>query len=326
MARTISLYTGSWRDRSLAELATKASEWGYAALELECVADHCQPRRATAEQGYTAELVRLLEAQELRLAALSYEAAGGLLTEGSAANWQEVLPEHLRTLTDAQTCRQQAAAELLAAAQTAQLLGVQVLVTASGCPLPATAFFSPQLCLPRYQAFLQELARHWTSVLDELATLDVRLAFLVQPGQAVWDAYSAELFLEALGWRSQVGLAVDTGALYWHGTDPAQLIRRFADRIIHVRISDVAVHLTGDNSVLSPLPHGDPRRGWDWRSPGHGQVDFHSLLRALHDIGYSGALSVAWADPHMHPEFGAADACQFLKRLDFPGRHEVPES
>jgi sugar phosphate isomerase/epimerase len=128
------------------------------------------------------------------------------------------------------------------------------------------------------------------------------------------------LFLETIGWRSEVGLALDTGALYWHGADPAQFLRRFADRVFHVRVTDVAVHLTGSNSVLSPLPEGDPRRGWDWRSPGRGQVDFEAILRALNDIGYTGPLSVAWCDSQMQREFGAADASQFLRRLDFPAR------
>jgi sugar phosphate isomerase/epimerase len=326
MPRTIALYSGSWPDRPLAELASKASDWGYQALELECIGDHCSPHRAVEEEGYLPELVRLLEAQELRVAALSCQTAGQLLTDPASAECQSDWPAQSAPDADADACRQEAARQLLAAAQTAQRLGTGVLVTACGCPLPASVFFSTQHGLPRYQAFLQQLAQHWAAVLDELSGLDVRLAFLVQPGQAVWDAFSAELFLEALGWRSQVGLALDTGAMYWHGAEPAEFIRRFADRIVHVRVSDVAVRLTGGNSVLSPLPSGDPRRGWDWRSPGHGQIDFESVLRALHDIGYTGALSVAWIDPHMHPEFGAADACQFLKRLDFPTRQEFPES
>ncbi|GBD36516.1 hypothetical protein HRbin36_01641 [bacterium HR36] len=157
-------------------------------------------------------------------------------------------------------------------------------------------------------------------MLEELANLGMRLALLVRPGQILWDGFSADLFFENLGWRSEVGLAVDSGALFWHGADPAQLIRRFADRVFHVRITDVVVHLTGQNSVLAPLPQGDPRRGWEWRSPGRGQVDFEALLRALNDIGYDGPLSVAWCDAQMQREFGAADASQFLRRLDFPAR------
>jgi sugar phosphate isomerase/epimerase len=47
------------------------------------------------------------------------------------------------------------------------------------------------------------------------------------------------------------------------------------------------------------------------------------LVRALNEVGYDGPLSVDWRDPGMRPEFGAEDACRFVKQLDFdPPRRE----
>lgn len=59
------------------------------------------------------------------------------------------------------------------------------------------------------------------------------------------------------------------------------------------------------------------RGGWDFRSPGHGQIDFESIIRALNQIGYAGPLSVEWEDCGIDREFGAADAAKFVRELDF---------
>ena len=55
------------------------------------------------------------------------------------------------------------------------------------------------------------------------------------------------------------------------------------------------------------------RRGWDFRSPGRGTVNFEEIARALNDIGYDGPLSVEWEDCGMQREFGAQEACAFVR-------------
>jgi sugar phosphate isomerase/epimerase len=67
----------------------------------------------------------------------------------------------------------------------------------------------------------------------------------------------------------------------------------------------------------SYLPQGDPRRGWDYRSPGHGGIDWEAVIRALNEVGYDAPLAVEWKDAGMDRDFGAEDACRFVKRLDF---------
>ena len=103
--------------------------------------------------------------------------------------------------------------------------------------------------------------------------------------------------------------------------------RRFPDRIFHVHIKDAALSLNGRSSLLnSYLPSGDPRRGWDFRSPGHGGIDWEGVIRALNDIGYRGPLSVEWKDSGMQRDYGAEEACKFVKRLNFePAEREATE-
>ena len=101
--------------------------------------------------------------------------------------------------------------------------------------------------------------------------------------------------------------------------DPVAFLRDFPDRIYHVHVKDAARTLDGKRGILgSHLNFGDPRRGWDFRSPGRGQVDFEEIARALNPIGYDGPLSVEWEDPGMDREYGAQDALAYVRRTDFP--------
>lgn len=63
---------------------------------------------------------------------------------------------------------------------------------------------------------------------------------------------------------------------------------------------------------------GDARRAWNFRSPGRGDVDFEAIIAALNDVSYEGPLSVEWEDARMERFHGAAEACAFVRRVDFP--------
>ncbi len=83
-----------------------------------------------------------------------------------------------------------------------------------------------------------------------------------------------------------------------------KFIRHFADRIYHVHMKD-AWWGHGDGTVGVFGGHtdfADPRRYWDFRSLGHGDIDFEEIIVALNDIGYTGPLSVEWEDSRMDRE------------------------
>ena len=79
------------------------------------------------------------------------------------------------------------------------------------------------------------------------------------------------------------------------------------------------MQLDGRSSILSShLDFGDPRRGWDFVSPGRGDVDWDPIMRALNRIGYGGPLSIEWEDNGMDREFGAPEALAMVREHDFP--------
>ena len=46
----------------------------------------------------------------------------------------------------------------------------------------------------------------------------------------------------------------------------------------------------------SHIEFGDTRRGWNFVSLGHGDVDFDAIIRELNQMGYHGPLCVEWED------------------------------
>ena len=47
-------------------------------------------------------------------------------------------------------------------------------------------------------------------------------------------------------------------------------------------------------------------------------INFEEIIRALNRIKYAGPLSVEWEDSGMDREFGATEACEFVRKVDFP--------
>jgi sugar phosphate isomerase/epimerase len=162
------------------------------------------------------------------------------------------------------------------------------------------------------------LAERFNPILDVFGECGVRFALEVHPTEIAFDLMSARRALDALGRREEFGFNFDPSLLHWQGVDPVEFIREFADRIYHVHIKDAIVTLNGRSGILgSHLNFGDPRRGWDFRSPGRGGVNFEEIIRALNAARYDGPLSVEWEDAGMDREAGAKEACEFVKRLDF---------
>ena len=231
---------------------------------------------------------------------------------------RELVPDYVWGDGDPEAVRQNAQEEMIATARAAQKLGVAVLAGFTGSPLwPYVAGYPA----PRRELIDEgyaEFARLWNPILDACRECGVRFAFEVHPGQIAFDLYSAERLLDALNGREEFGFLFDPSHLHWQGVDPVAFLRRFPDRIYHVHVKDATLTLDGKSGVLnSLLPPGDPRRGWQFRSPGRGGIDWEGVIRGLNEVGYDGPLAVDWRDDGMERDFGAEDACKFVKQLDF---------
>lgn len=317
MGRLKTLFTGQWADMPLEELAEKASNWGYEGLELACWGDHFEVSRALEEPDYCQNKLELLERFGLECQAISNHLVGQLVLDRNDERTDAWVPDECKG--DSEKKNQWAAEEMMRTAEAAQRFGVRVVNGFTGSSIWPLLYSFPPVTEEQIAAGFDLLAERWNPILDTFAECDVRFALEVHPTEIAFDLYTAERALAALDHRPEFGFNFDPSHLFWQGIDPVAFLRHFPDRIYHVHIKDAAVTLDGKTGILtSHLNFGDPRRGWDFRSPGHGGVDFEAIIRTLNQIGYAGPLSVEWEDSGMDREYGAADAAQFLARLDFP--------
>jgi sugar phosphate isomerase/epimerase len=318
MARPVLLFTGPWADMPLEELAGRAAEWGYQGLELCCWGDHLEVQRALSEADYPAAKLELLGRHDLVAPVVSNHRVSTAVCDLIDERHRDIVPDYVWGDGDPAGVRQRAAEEVVATARAAQKVGASVLAGFMGSPVWGQVAGYPAPRAAAIDEAFREVARAWGPVLDTCQECGLKYAFEVHPGQIAFDLYSAERVLDALGGRVEFGFLLDPAHLYWQGVDPVQFVRRFGDRIWHVHVKDVAVTLDGRSGLLgSYFPHDDPRRGWTPRSPGRGGLDWEAIIRALNDVGYDGALSVEWRDPGMDRLFGAEEACQFVRRLNF---------
>ncbi len=318
MPRSITLFTGQWADLKLEDMARKASEFGYHGLELACWGDHFDVRQALVDDGYCAGRRDLLERYDLLCHAISAHLVGQAVLDNIDARHKSILPAHVWGDGKPGGVNQRAIEEMKNTARAAKRLGVEVVNGFTGSSIWHLLYSFPPVSQQMIDAGYALLAERWNPILDVFGECGVRFAMEVHPTEIAFDIYSAERALEALDHREEFGFNFDPSHLLWQGIDPVEFIRTFPDRIYHVHIKDAVVALNGRTGILgSHLNFGDPRRGWSFRSPGRGGIDFEEIIRALNAIKYSGPLSVEWEDVGMDREHGAREACEFVAHLDF---------
>jgi len=318
VGRPITLFTGQWADLPLEDVARKASEFGYQGLELACWGDHFEVDKALSETSYCANRRDLLERYDLQVHAISAHLVGQAVLDPIDERHQAILPARVWGDGEPAGVNRRAAEELQRTAQAAQRLGVGTVNGFCGSSIWHLLYSFPAVSEKTIADGFALFAERFNPILDSFAECGVQFALEVHPTEIAFDLVTAERALEAVGRREEFGFNFDPSHLVWQGVDPVEFLRTFADRIYHVHVKDVVVQLNGRTGILgSHLPFGDPRRGWDFRSPGRGSVDFEQIIRALNQIHYTGPLSVEWEDPGMEREAGAKEAFQFVQNLDF---------
>jgi sugar phosphate isomerase/epimerase len=318
MARQVTLFTGQWADLPLETLAAKAKSWGYDGLELASWGDHLDTIRAASDRRYAEGQREILQRHGLSLHAISIHLAGQLICDEplDARHAQFVPAEHRGS---PETMRAWATKYCMAAPLAAKHLGVDVVTGFTGSSIWHAWFPFPNQIPEMIDAGYRQFADRWNPILDEFGKQGVRFGLEVHPTEIAYDLHTAERALEAVGRRPEFGFNFDPSHLIWQGVDPVKFIYRFSDRIYHVHVKDSKVLVDGENGILSShINFGDRRRGWDFVSPGHGDVKFEPIVRALNRIGYAGPLSVEWEDSGMDREHGAPEALRFVRAFDFP--------
>lgn len=316
MGRPVTLFTGQWADLTLDVLAKKAKGWGYDGLELACWGDHMEVEKAAKDKKYCSGRHELLKKHGLKVWAISHHLAGQMVCDPNDPRSDGFVPKAVQGKPEEK--RKWAIETMKLTAHAAANMGLKVVNGFTGSPIWHLIYPFPPVSEAMIEDGFKRFADLWNPILDVFKKVGVKFALEVHPTEIAFDIVTAERALKALKRRPEFGFNFDPSHLLWQLVDPVRFIQEFPDRIYHVHMKDAALQLDGRSGIFSShLGFGDARRGWDFRSLGHGGVKFEEIIRALNHANYSGPLSVEWEDSGMEREHGAAEAAAFVRKVDF---------
>ncbi len=314
--RLVTLTTCQWADLPLDELCALAEKMGYDGLELACWGNNLDLDRALTDESYLPWVQEQLSKHHLVCKALATHIIGQCVGDAPDPRLNNFAPAALADQPDA--IRQWGIDTMKKAAVVANKMGIKIITGFTGSPIWKYLYSFPQTTEQMVEDGFNEIVRLWTPILNEFKKNDVKFALEVHPSEIAFDYYSTKRLLEKFADRLEFGLNFDPSHLLWQGIKPPLFRSDFRDRVYPVPMKGAAVTLDGRSGLLgSHIDFGDMRRGWNFRSLGHGDVNFEEIIRVLNDMGYDGPLSVEWEDSGMDRIAGATEAAAFVKKVDF---------
>jgi len=332
MPRPVTLFTGQWADLPFETICEKAASFGYDGLELACWGDHFDINQAN-KKSYCKDKWECLLDHGLTSYSISNHLVGQAVCDLIDERHAEILSPEIYGDGEPEGVRKRAAKAMIQTAKACRkFIDANPEKTGKKDPFPAVVngftgssiWHSTYAFPPTSQAYwdkgFADFAKRWTPILNAFDKVNVNFALEVHPTEIAFDIASAERALKAVKNHKRFGFNYDPSHLGYQGVDYVKFIYDFADRIYHVHMKDVWWG-HGDGSVGVFGGHtdfADPRRYWDFRSLGHGDINFEEIIVALNDTKYKGPLSVEWEDSRMDREHGATEAAEFVRSVDFP--------
>jgi sugar phosphate isomerase/epimerase len=317
MSRPVTLFTGQWADMPFEILCQKAKSFGYDGLELACWGDHFEINKA--DHAYCLQKKETLAKYGLKVFAIANHLVGQAVCDRIDERHKSILPEYLWRDGDAEGIRQRAAEEMIRTAEAAKRLGVDTVTGFTGSSVWPLLYSFPAVPPAMIDKGYEDFASRWIPILDKYHELGIRFALEAHPTEIAFDIASARRTLKTINNHPAFGFNFDPSHFGYQGVDYIKFIYTFAEKIFHVHMKDVGWSKVPTEAGVfgGHTEFGTQGRFWDFRSLGHGDIVFEEIIRALNRINYKGPLSVEWEDSGMDREFGAKEACEFVRRVDF---------
>jgi sugar phosphate isomerase/epimerase len=211
----------------------------------------------------------------------------------------------------------------------ASLLGVESVITFSGCPGESEHSRNPvwNTCAwpPEYAEVLrwqweEKVIPYWKEQNKLAEEHGVRIAIEPHPGFVVYNNETMLKLRESCG--EAIGANFDPSHYFWQGMDPVEGIKELgqANALFHFHAKDTQMDArnTALNGVLDTKSYTHLQaRSWTFRTVGYGhnETTWRDIISALQLIGYDGAISIEHEDPLMSPVEGFEKAVAFLQTL-----------
>lgn len=224
-------------------------------------------------------------------------------------------------------------ADFEAAVRLSEKLGLDYILTFSGCPgAPGGDRYPHWVPQPFPDEFAEILDYQWNEVLipawTQMAAFAAghgikRIGFEMFPGCSVYNTESLLRLRAAVG--DIVGCCFDPSHIMPQGMDPVAVIRALGGIICHVHAKDSAENPANVavNGRLDPKPFARAAgRSWMYRTLGYGHdVKFwKDIISALATAGYDGVVSTEHDDCLMPTMEGFEKSAVFLREILVRGR------
>jgi sugar phosphate isomerase/epimerase len=213
--------------------------------------------------------------------------------------------------------RREAQDALRGAIELAALLGVERVVTMSGCPAGrdgggAVGVFGVWSISCDDEGLwawqMREVVEPYWAELSRWAASaapDVRICLELHPGVAVFGVEGYHRLRHAT--RSNVGVNLDPSHFWWQGIDPVAVIDDLGGAIGFAHGKDTTIHpervrLHGVLDVRFPVDAATAAWHFSAVGRGHDAATWSRLVAALRSAGYDGVVSIEHEDPELPAE------------------------
>lgn len=164
----------------------------------------------------------------------------------------------------------------------------------------------------------KELAKsRWIPILEFYDKNGIKFAHEIGPQQIAYNFETAEEINEIFDMQC-FGFCLDPSNLLLTGVNPSICIEKLGSRIFHVHGKDA--EFTTHLSTSGWMAHGDlnrNERGFRFRIPGWGDVNWRKVLTSLKLVGYNGVISIEIEDRFFKEEEAIKKSKEFLEPLLF---------
>lgn len=162
-----------------------------------------------------------------------------------------------------------------------------------------------------------ELGRRWKPILDAFDEAGVRVGFEIHPSEDVFDGTTFERFLDSLDNHPRCGINYDPSHFVLQQLDYLEFIDIYHERITAFHVKDAEFNPTGRQGIYSGYASWSDRAA-RFRSLGDGQVDFRAVFSKMAHYGFTGWAVLEWECCLKHPEAGAREGAEFIRRHMIP--------